>query len=234
MGVGDNIDFKASQWEFKGAVVDVFEEHVSKSVPLYFEAHNAILSLSDFFIKKCSICYDMGCSTGLLINKIAERHANKNAKFIGIDLECDMIKYAENKYPNNNVSFINADICDYDLTEASLIISYYTLQFIEYKYRSSLLKKIYDSLEPGGAFILYEKVYAELPRFQDILNSVYFDFKVSNGYELNEVLSKSLSIRGVLNPNSTKENLKILNDAGFTEVGVISKYCNFEGYLAIK
>ena len=90
MGVGDNIDFKASQWEFKGAVVDVFEEHVSKSVPLYFEAHNAILSLSDFFIKKCSICYDMGCSTGLLINKIAERHANKNAKFIGIDLECDI------------------------------------------------------------------------------------------------------------------------------------------------
>jgi hypothetical protein len=43
-----------------------------------------------------------------------------------------------------------------------------------------------------------------------------------------------MSIRGVLKPNSTNENINILKKTGFEHIDIISRYCNFEGYLAIK
>ena len=48
------------------------------------------------FIKDKSVCYELGCSTGTLLNQISKRHQNKRLnKFIGIDIEKDMIKFAK-------------------------------------------------------------------------------------------------------------------------------------------
>ena len=75
-----------------------FDKHISSSVPLYKEGHELITSLSDFFIKDKSVCYELGCSTGTLLNQISKRHQNKRLnKFIGIDIEKDMIKFAKKK-----------------------------------------------------------------------------------------------------------------------------------------
>ena len=87
MFVGDNIKTENFRWEFKGQVVNIFDEHVEKSVPLYHEGHRLIKSLSDFFIRDGSICYEIGCSTGTLSYMLAAHHSTKNAYFIGIDKE---------------------------------------------------------------------------------------------------------------------------------------------------
>ena len=44
--VGDNIPSRISNWKFKGEVAKNFDNHVNKSVPLYEEGHEVILSLS--------------------------------------------------------------------------------------------------------------------------------------------------------------------------------------------
>ena len=36
---GDNIKAENANWQFSGDMVDNFEDHVSKSVPLYLEGH---------------------------------------------------------------------------------------------------------------------------------------------------------------------------------------------------
>lgn len=158
MFAGDNIKTENSGWEFKGQVTNIFDEHVEKSVPLYHEGHRLIKSLSDFFIRDGSVCYEIGCSTGTLSYMLATHHSTKNAYFIGIDKEIDMIRKAKDKYDKYNLeklSFICEDIITFEFDAADFIVSFYTLQFVEIKYRKNILYKIYNSLERGGCFVFF-------------------------------------------------------------------------------
>ena len=56
--VGDNISAEKANWTFGGDVANSFDDHVSKSVPLYKEGHILVSGLSDFFIKNDSF-YDI-------------------------------------------------------------------------------------------------------------------------------------------------------------------------------
>lgn len=232
--VGDKIKAENAGWSFGGDTPLSFEDHVSKSVPLYEEGHEIVVQLSDFFLHQNSTCYEIGSSTGVLLNKIVKRSRSKNIHAIGIDVEPDMIAFAKKKYTSPNISFVHADIADVDLDKADMIISYYTLQFIKPKHRMDVLRQIYDALNWGGALLLYEKVRAPDARFQDIMSSLYIDYKIEQGYDAGEILSKSRSLMGVLEPFSTGGNLDLLRKAGFTDIMTVMKYVSFEGFLAIK
>ena len=112
--------------------------------------------------------------------------------------------------------------------------SVYTIQFIPPSQRQIIYNKIYKSLNWGGAFFLFEKVRGPDARFQDILTGTYNDYKLEAGYNYEEIASKTQSLRGVLEPFSTKGNLGLLKRSGFKDIIVIFKYICFEGYLAIK
>ena len=117
---------------------------------------------------------------------------------------------------------------------ADLIVAYYTMQFVPPRDRQALFDRIYQSLHWGGAFILFEKVRGPDARFQDILTSLYSDFKAKNGITADEILAKSRSLKGVLEPFSTDGNLGLLARAGFKDVMSVFRYLCFEGFLAIK
>ncbi len=114
--VGDGLPADRANWKFNGEVVDLFDDHISRSVPLYKEAHDLICDMSDFFIKPDSLCYEVGCSTGTLTLKLAIHNQKKpEARFIGIDIEKDMIKKASGKatkIKGLNVSFIADDVIE--------------------------------------------------------------------------------------------------------------------------
>ena len=113
-------------------------------------------------------------------------------------------------------------------------MAYYTIQFIRPKERQRLIDKIYSSLNWGGAFIYFEKVRANDARFQDITTALYTDYKLKSGYSAEEIISKSRSLKGVLEPFSSKANVEMLERAGFVDILSIMKYICFEGFLAIK
>lgn len=235
MHAGDSIDVANSRWEFKGHVVEQFDDHITKSVPLYSDGHSLILILSDFFVRDNSVCYDIGCSTGRLSYMLATRHdARRFVRVIGIEKEEDMVKHAKRQYQAGNLEFCCEDIANIEFEKSQLIISYYTLQFVEHKHRQAIVNRIYESLEKGAAFLMFEKVTAINSILQDVLNTAYFDFKVNNGYTYEEILAKAFSLKGVLMANTTEKNIELLTKAGFQELSVIMKYCNFEGYIAIK
>ena len=94
--------------------------------------------------------------------------------------------------------------------------------------------RIYSSLNWGGAFILFEKVRGPDARFQDILNSLYIDYKLDKGYSAQEIIGKARGLKGVLEPFSTQGNIDLLKRAGFLDIMTVMKYICFEGFLAIK
>ena len=145
---------------------------------------------------------------------------------------CKIAKKRNSK--NKNVKIINNDIHSLKLKNSALITSFYTIQFIHPSRRQAIFNKIYKTLNWGGAFILFEKVRAPDARFQDMISQIYQDYKIDNGYSPNEIISKSRSLKGVMEPFSSKANLELLKRAGFKDIVCIMKYLCFEGWLAVK
>jgi len=237
--VGDGIKAGSASWTFAGDVAKGFDDHVSKSVPLYNEGHQLICELSDFFMNKDSICYEIGASTGALTMKLARHNENKpGARFIGIDVEAEMIKMANHKAREKgglkNLEFFTDDINQMEFEPCDMVVSYYVVQFIRPSMRQQLIDKIYKSLNWGGAFVLFEKVRGPDARFQDIALRLYDEYKIRQGYSADEIVSKTRSLKGVLEPFSTQGNVDMLKRAGFQDVMSIQKYVCFEGFLAIK
>lgn len=236
--VGDGIQADRGNWKFSGEVSKSFDEHVKKSVPLYTQGHELICDISDFFVKADSVVYELGCSTGTLSLKLAEHNKIKpKARFIGIDIEADMIAMANEKKnlrPDLNVTFVVEDAVEAEMEVADLFVCYYTVQFIRPSVRQTLIDKIYRTLNWGGALLLFEKVRGADARFQDILTALYTDYKLRMGYSAEDIVSKSRSLKGVLEPFSSQGNIDMMKRAGFVDINTVQKYLCFEGFLAIK
>jgi len=234
--VGDGVEASNAAWSFGGSTPQHFDSHVSKSVPKYRDGHEIVLSLSDFFVKDDSVCYELGSSTGALTRQLAQRHG-ASGTWVGIDVEAAMTRQAEfqlSAAPLANVTFITDDILTFDYAKSDFIVAYYTVQFVHPRVRQALFDRIYESLNWGGAFIMFEKVRGPDARFQDILSSLYVDYKRDQGYSADEILAKTRSLKGVLEPFSSAGNLDMLARAGFKDVTSIFKYICFEGFFCIK
>ena len=212
-----------------------FDGHVSKSVPFYAEGHSLIAKLSDFFLPADSVAYDLGCSTGTLIRCLAERHKDQAIQFIGCDPEEGMVQTAKQRCADfQNVTIRCESALEMDFEKANFITSYYTIQFIHPSVRQAMFNKIYESLNWGGAFVLFEKVRAPDARFQDIMTQIYSEYKMDQGYSSEEIVAKARSLKGVLEPFSSKGNIDMAGRAGFQDIMTVFKYACFEGFLAIK
>jgi len=189
-----------------------FDSHIKKSIPNYELLHNAVVGMSDYFKSESYPIYDLGCSTGNLLKAIDHPHKIGIDNQMGIGLNADL-----------NKPFVFDKSC--------IIISLFTMQFLEKSARKPLIKSIYESLIEGGAFIFAEKVYSEEGMIQDIFTFPYYEFKSKN-FSSSEILSKEKEIRGIMKPNTTKQNLAYLED--FSSVSMFYKFFNFECYLCVK
>lgn len=233
--VGQGIEAENAGWSFGGEAADTFGDHVRSSIPMYDDGHELVCKLSDYFVRDDSVCYELGTSVGELLAKLARHNRAKSARWIGLDLESTMVEKArENVSELANVSVDVADVNLYDFEKSDLIVSYYCVQFIPPKFRQQLIDRIFESLHWGGAFIWFEKIRGPDARFQDILTTLYNDFKLEHDLEPEEIVAKTRSLKGVMEPFSTAGNLGLLKRAGFVDVMTVMKYLCFEGFLAIK
>lgn len=233
--VDETIEAENGRWTFN-SISDSFEGHVKKSVPLYEEGHDLVCKYSDFFVNEKSTIFEIGCSTGALSRRLLDWHKDrKDIKFIGVDpVENMILKAREVGGSDSRAEYICDDALNVDMGGADLVVSYYTLQFVPPATRQYLVDKIYESLNWGGALILFEKVRAPDARFQDYASQIYSDFKIDQGFSCDEIVNKTRSLKGVLEPFSTQGNLDIMKRAGFVDVSTILKWVCFEGFLAIK
>jgi len=236
MKVGHEIETTRASWSFEGNVAETFVDHVRQSVPFYDTGHDLVCSISDYFVRDDSVCYELGSSTGQLLRKLAEHHAHKpGARFVGIDAVEPMVERARAYCAGlSGVEIVLNDVLTVDFEKADLFVSYYCVQFVQPRHRQDLISRIYERLHWGGALLLFEKVRGPDARFQDMSVALYNDFKARNGFSADEILNKTAGLKGVLEPFSTEGNLGLLRRAGFTDVMTVMKWVCFEGFLAIK
>lgn len=234
--VDDTISAVPGTWRFDEEVSQAFDSHVRKSVPFYDELQRMVVEISEYFVRDQSIIYDLGSSTGATLQMLGEAHAAKeNAQFVGFDLSESMVVEARKSVKFPNVRFFHKNILDVDFTpQANFVTSLYTLQFLTLAERRELLARINHGLVEGGGLLIVEKTRAETSFFQDIFIELYWDFKRRQGLTPEQILEKANSLRGVLNPLTTEENLDLLYQTGFSQVEVFFKWYNWTGFLAVK
>lgn len=235
---------------FDERVAAVFEDMISRSVPLYREVQRVTAELGARFMGPGERVYDLGCSTGVtLLNLTAVRNRPQSTasrpekssavpswEIIGVDSSPSMISECERILANagvrEEVRLETADLLTFVPEQARLMVMNYTLQFIEPGSRRSLLSRLYESLLPGGFLLLSEKVTHHLPEAQDALTSLHWEFKREQGYSALEIAQKRDAIENVLVPLTLEENVALLQSAGFSQTEILLKSYTFVTLLA--
>lgn len=235
LNVGTDIALQQETWSFADAL-DHFDEHIVQSVPNCQQQREYIASLARFFLHAQATVYEIGVSTGGLAEVVLERTPERQQlQYIGLDVEPSMIERARLRLQHDpRFKAHCANAIEYDFQTPTLVISYYTLQFVPLPERQRLLQRIFQALEPGGALILYEKTLGEDAQVQDMLTQLYFDFKSEQGLSSDSILNKAVALRGVSMPLSLSANHQLLKETGFQTVEMIYRAFCFAGYLAIK
>lgn len=233
--VDSRIDADNAGWSFED-IADHFDEHVTKSVPLYHQGHELVCEISDFFLPTDAVVTELGVSTGALTERFLKHNARRrDLRYIGIDSVESMIGKARSRCNDDpRVEFLHEDIVNHTFERCSMVISYYTIQFVPPRIRQEIINRIYESLEWGGAFVLFEKVRAPDARFQDMCGQLYQEYKLQGNFSEAEILHKQRSLKGVLEPFSTQGNLDLMKRAGFVDIMTVMKWVCFEGFLAVK
>lgn len=232
-------NWQPRDFEFDDKVASVFDDMVSRSVPLYHETRSTALTLAQQFLQPNSNVYDVGCSTATLLSDFAGLISDESIKLIGIDNAQAMVDQAQAKIEEMDLSnriklkVANAEE-DMGMENASVIFMNYTLQFIRPMYREALLRQIYDALRPNGCLILVEKVLGNDSMFNRIYIDLYYAYKSKAGYSNEEIRNKREALENVLIPYRLDENLELLKRTGFESTDVFFKWYNWSGIIAVK
>lgn len=235
-------------FEFNSEVVSVFDDMISRSVPLYCEVIDLAIYWFEKFYCPGTNVYDLGCSTGTTLDILARvsralvspDENDPICKFVGIDNSEAMVRACKEKLEwatKDNLVSIDircGDILDAVIENTSFVIMNYTLQFVPVIHRQRLLQSLFDGLNDGGIFLLSEKVRAECLEIQETCTWIYEDFKERRKYSTREIARKKEALMNVLIPLTEGELKDALKRVGFETIEIIAKWNNFLTIVARK
>lgn len=227
-----------SDFSFDDHVVEVFDDMLNRSIPGYGAVLHQIGALAKRFIQPNTHIYDLGCSLGAVTFAIRNCVDAKDCTLFSIDNSEEMIERFERRL-TRHVGVIRvvgqcADIQSVSMNNASLVVMNFTLQFIDTAHKSEIIGNIFSSLNPGGAFILSEKIVFDAPQEQTLIEDIYYDLKRHNGYNDLEISQKRDALENVLKLESISTQHQRLKDAGFSTVYTWYQNLNFASFVAIK
>ncbi|WP_406666712.1 carboxy-S-adenosyl-L-methionine synthase CmoA [Gallaecimonas sp. GXIMD1310] len=223
---------------FDEQVADVFNDMINRSVPGYTTILHTIGKLAPRFVTANSRVYDLGCSLGAASLAIKRAVDADGVELLAIDSSEAMVSRAERQlsaYKGQvHTQVQQADIRHIDISNASMVVLNFTLQFLPPDDRDALINKVYAGLRPGGLLLLSEKLVFTDSAINDLLCELHWDFKRDNGYSELEIAQKRTAIENVMRPDSPEQHLARLEKAGFSHRQLWYQCYNFASMVAIK
>ena len=229
---------KVVDFAFDDAVADVFPDMIRRSVPGYETVISLLGVFAGQYCKEDSNVYDLGCSLGAATLAMHRQTSSKKLKHICIDNSEAMVKRCESRLarhmPESDLDVICEDIETTNITNASLVVINFTLQFLTPESRFTLLQNIYEGLMPGGALVLSEKIVFDDDRENQQQIEWYHNMKRSNGYSDLEISQKRAALENVLIPDTLAQHQQRLEKAGFADSYQWFQSFNFISLVALK
>lgn len=175
--------------------------------------------------ERCAIL-DLGCGTGL---ELEEYFAlNPSAEITGIDLSEGMLSALRNKFPDRSLELICASYFDVPLGDSRFdaAVSVESLHHFDAERKLSLYRKLFNSLKPGGCFILTD-YFAE----SEALEREYFEnlrqLKAEQGIADNVFCHYDT-------PLTVDHEMQLLSSAGFTGCEILKSWSATHTVRAVK
>lgn len=235
----DNVLVSSGQkWSFNQEVADCFDDMLQRSIPGYDTMRELVTNIGSEFVKDSFNIIDLGCGNGEGIAPFVHYFGTMQDYYL-VDESEPMLDICRERYEEliryGMLNVKNMDIRhEFPNVRAGLILSVLTLQFVPIEYRPAILKRVYDHLKPGGAFILVEKVTCESAELQNHIANEYYKLKQKNGYSKIQIENKRESLEGVMTCLPASWNEDMLRNAGFTKIENFWRHLNFSGWVAIK
>jgi len=233
-----NTDGDISPFEFNEAVASVFDDMITRSVPHYKEIidHQSLLTAK--FYQSGTKIYDLGCSNGNFTAAFISEMGDRNFELTAVDNSAPMLQFFDSRISgfigHGRVTPILSDIMDIEFKKSSVVIANLTLQFIPVEQREILIKRIYDSLVPGGIFLITEKTINANHELADLQQEFYYRLKEKNGYSKIEITRKREALENVLIPETVEAHMTRLKSAGFLSIEIWFKWFHFTAFICRK
>lgn len=245
---------KVDDFAFDENVAGVFSDMIQRSVPGYTALNQLLPIVANQFIQSNSNVYDLGCSLGeasisiansvgkSMTKSITSSTIRENVNIFAVDSSTAMIKQLQQRLESIVCSDLSLDIIrpmqdditKVEIKNGSFAILNYTLQFVERSKRDALIKNICQGLNKGGALLLSEKITYQDVNEDLLMQQLHENFKRQNDYSEMEISQKREALENVLIRDTHEQHLERMQQAGFSNVSVLTKYLNFVSYLAIK
>ena len=225
---------------FDDRVVSVFPDMINRSVPGYGTIVPMTGMLARRYAQPDSRLYDLGCSLGAVALAMQGAVRTPGTRIIAVDNSPDMISKLDDTLAGSGpaegppVETVQNDILDIVISNASVAVLNFTLQFIEPGRRQELLSRIADGLMPGGILVLSEKIRFSAEQENALQTEWHHDFKRAQGYSELEIARKRDALENVMRPESLERHWERLKEAGFRHVYRWYQGFNFVSMVAFR
>ena len=223
---------------FDEKVAHVFDDMITRSVPLYGECVQRQAQLAAQFYQKGTRVYDLGCSHGNFGITLCSIMGDAPFDMVAVDSSRPMLDRYDCRLKEIKRAASISLVCDgvenICMTHASVVVLNLTLQFIAPDRRAAVIQSVYEGLRPGGLLLLTEKIVHETSELDRLQQHYYKKFKRENGYSDLEISQKREALEDVLVPDTLEIHRQRLLNAGFVHFDIWLKWFNFAAMLAIK
>lgn len=224
---------------FDAKVANVFEDMINRSIPGYSTIITMIGVLAERYCQANSTIYDLGCSLGGASFAVLNRIQREDIELIAVDNSKAMIEKLTEAVTDNiknpwKLSCKCEDILDTDISNASVVILNFTLQFIPVEQRAELLKKVFAGMRVGGILIISEKITFPDEKLNQLFIEMYHSFKENMGYSKLEIARKRAALENVLLPETLEIHKTRLTQIGFRSFDAWFQCFNFASMVAFK
>jgi tRNA (cmo5U34)-methyltransferase len=216
----------------------VFPDMIRRSVPGYATIVAMTGLLAGRYATPGSALYDLGCSLGASTLAMRQNVKHTDCRIIGVDNSPAMLERCRTLMDTDThdipVELACSNLQETTVSDASVVVLNFTLQFVPVQERERVLRGIYDGLRPGGIMVLSEKVTFEDPHLDELNIDLHHQFKLANGYSELEVAQKRSALENVLLPETLGTHKQRIADAGFSSCDVWFQCFNFASLVALK
>ncbi len=223
---------------FDEQVANVFPDMIRRSVPGYDTLIPLLGVFAERYVQTNTTIYDLGCSLGAATLAIRRRIKQPGCRIIAVDNAQAMVtqcrEHISQDQSTTPVEVVCNDVLNIPFSNASLVVMYFTLQFIQPDKRPELIQRVYDGLNTGGAMIIADKIVFDNKQENRFHDDMHVQFKLANGYSELEISQKRTALENVLIPDSLATHEQRFRQTGFSQVYKWFQCFNFAGLCAIK
>lgn len=205
-------------WEFDDQVANRFRNEALQHIPDYERVINTCLDIAHKkgYAKECNVI-DVGSATGTTVDRfVSAGYTN----VYGVEASEAMIARSLHKD-----RIIHSSI--FPNIESYFVMANWTLHFVNQ--REEYVRSVYNRLAKGGSFVLTEKTTQS-----ELIKSLYYEWKISNGVDPLYILQKEQDLKGVMVTYPAEWYIEMLRHVGFTEVEVINSRFGFVTFYCEK